>query len=327
MGAVSIMSHGEIKVSPIPNVGIVIVNWNAGHHLAECLRSIHDHGGGHVARVVVVDNGSTDGSLDDLGGLAQDFDIVRAGENLGFGRACNLGAKRCLDLDYILFLNPDARLTANSLAPCVRFMESIEGETTGIVGARLLGETGETQRHCARFPSWRTILGQATGLSRIAPSLLPPHLMSDFDHLESREVDQVIGAFFLVRSRLFEAMGGFDERFFVYFEEVDFAHRAKARGWRTYYLADAVGFHRGQGSSEKVKAHRLFYSLRSRLQYAFKHFSRTEAWCVVAITFTVELVARAARGLMHGSYAEFRDVARAYRMLLFHTTRHRGLGS
>jgi len=94
-------------------------------------------------------------------------------------------------------------------------------------------------------------------------------------------VDQVIGAFFLVRRALFETLGGFDERFFMYFEEVDFSKRAQMRGAASVYLGAARAFHSGGYSSRQVKASRLFYSLRSRFLYGFKHFRPAEAVAVL----------------------------------------------
>lgn len=295
-------------------IDIVIVNWNSGVQLAECLESIRQFGEDYVGRVVVVDNGSTDGSFE-VNGAGLTFELIRTKENLGFSRACNLGAEQCT-APYLLFLNPDARLMAGSLQTALVFMNNEKSERIGICGIRLIDEFGATQRNCARFPSWRTYFGLATMLKNISPRLFPPHFLQEFDHMTSRTVDQVIGAFFLVRHNLFQELGGFDERFFVYFEELDFSLRARQAGWTTWYLAEAVAFHKGGGVSEQVKAHRLFYSLRSRILYAFKHFSRTQAWSVVGVTLLIESVSRLARGVLHGSGQELRDTARGYGMLL-----------
>ncbi len=294
-------------------VDIVIVNWNSGDFLRECIGSIRAYGGSVVRRVVVVDNGSTDNSLDiDVAGAS--FDIVCLGQNLGFARACNLGAARCASR-YILFLNPDARLMAGALDKCVAFLESEAAAQVGICGVRLLNERGDTQRHCANFPVWRTYLGNMIGMDRIFPAIFPPHFMHGFDHLTSRPVDQVIGAFFFVRRSVFENLGGFDERFFVYFEELDFSLRAMRAGWSTWYLADAVAFHKGGGSSERVKAMRLFYSLRSRMLYVAKHFSKNRALAVILLTLLVEPFTRLLRAALRGSGREGWDTLRGYAMV------------
>jgi GT2 family glycosyltransferase len=292
---------------------IVIVNWNSGKQLENCLNSIKNYKDDNVGDIVIVDNGSIDSSLDIV---LDDIDIFikHMAKNFGFAYACNVGSVAS-QATYLLFLNPDAELLGGGLKKAIDFMQSPEAVNIGICGVRLIDENGHTQRHCAHFPTWRTYLGQVMGLQHFLPRQFPPHFMIEFDHLSSREVDQVIGAFFLVRREVFEKLGGFDERFFVYFEELDFSLRARQAGWRTWYLAEAVAFHKGGGTSEQVKAHRLFYSLRSRMLYAFKHFSPPAAWAVVAITMCIEPLSRLARALLRRSTQEIGDTWRGYTML------------
>lgn len=292
-------------------IDIVIVNYNAGAMLEQCLASVWTHADGIVERAVVVDNGSTDGSLD--GPAVRAADVVRAGENLGFARACNLGAARG-SAELVLFLNPDAELRADTLAKVVARMAMPDCAQVGIAGVQLVDAEGHVARHCARFPGWRTFLGASTGLGGKLPGL-PAHFMTDFDHLSTREVDEVIGAFFLVRRPVFEALGGFDERFFVYYEELDFALRAHRAGWRTLYLAEAQALHHGGGASDRVKAHRLFFLLRSRVLYAFKHFGAPAAWATTAAAVAAEPAARLVRAALRGSADEARDTIAGARML------------
>jgi GT2 family glycosyltransferase len=151
-------------------------------------------------------------------------------------------------------------------------------------------------------------------LSRWAPALFPRHLLGADECRATRDVDQVIGAYFMIRRPLFDALGGFDERFFVYFEEVDLSLRARHAGYRSVYFHDARAYHRGGLSSDQVKAARLYYSLRSRLLYAWKHFSPIQAWFVMAVTFGVEWPARAlAAGVRRGGAPE--ETAAAFRQL------------
>ncbi len=291
-------------------VHIVIVNWNAGDWLRRCLASIADHGSGLVDRVVVVDNGSTDGSAE-FGAPSGLPELIATGENLGFARASNLGARGAA-VPYLLFLNPDAALGEGTLQRALAFMEGPEAADVAVCGARLVDENGQTQRHCARFPTARTFLGSATGLGALFPRLFPPLLMEDFDHLESRRVDHVIGAFYLVRRELFESLSGFDERFFVYLEDLDLSLRVREAGRRVHYLAEAFAFHKGGGTSEQVKARRLFYSLRSRILYAFKHFRRRHARTVALATLLIEPLPRLIRALVRLSPREAGDTLRAF---------------
>lgn len=294
-------------------VHIVIVNWNSGDWLRRCLASIGGHGAGLVDRVVVVDNGSSDGSA--VLAPSGPAEVIATGENLGFARASNLGA-RDATAPLLLFLNPDAALVEATLQRAVAYMESSEAAGVAVCGIRLVDEQGRTQRHCARFPTPRILFGAATGLSRLFPKRFPSLLMEDFDHLESRCVDHVIGAFYLVRRDVFERLGGFDERFFVYLEDLDLSLRVHRAGWQVHYLAEATAFHKGGGTSEQVKARRLFYSLRSRLLYAFKHFSRPAAWGVLAATVLIEPFVRLLRALFRLSPREFADTIRGYALLV-----------
>lgn len=297
-------------------VDIVIVNWNSGAHLKSCVDSVLDHAGTTLGQIVIVDNHSTDNSLAllSVSALAR-VHIIRAASNLGFAKACNLGARQC-SAPFLLFLNPDARLHAHSVDETLAFMHSPAAAGIGICGVQLINEHGQTQRHCARFPHVSTYLGHATGLSTLIPSLLPPLQMTDFDHLSSRVVDHVIGAYFFVRTSLFRKLHGFDERFFVYLEDLDFSLRASAIGFKAYYLASTQAFHKGGGSSEQVKPQRLFYSLRSRLIFAFIHFGRPQACAIAALTLLVEPWPRFLRALMRLSVQELRDTIKAYTMLI-----------
>jgi len=292
-------------------IDVVIVNWNAGPQLAEAVGSVIEHGDGLVERIIVVDNSSTDGS--DALALHPLLTIVRAGENLGFARGCNLGARQG-GARYILFLNPDAKVMVGTLATVARFMESGAAERVGICGARLVDEYGATARDSARFPVWRTFVGQSLGLSGKI-GLFPEQFLTDFDHEYSRMVDHVIGAFFFVRRSVFDLLQGFDEDFFVYYEDLDFSIRAKQAGGNSYFLAEAVAHHKGGGTSARVKARRLFYVLRSRIIYSWKHFPRRGAWIATTLIVTIEPITRLVRAALRRSPAEARDTVRGFWML------------
>lgn len=299
-------------MAPEKRLTIIIVNWNAGAQLRACLESIRQYGAAWVERTVVVDNGSTDGSdagLDALPGVT----LIRAGTNLGFAAACNLGASDAAG-EYLLFLNPDAALHEGTLPISLDFMDNPANSKVGICGVKLRDEAGHISRSCARFPSARSLALQAIGVDRIAPIL--GHFMADWDHLQNRQVDQVIGAFFLVRRQLFAALHGFDERFFVYFEDLDFSLRAHRAGWLSVYLADAEAFHAGGGTSRQIKARRLFYTLRSRILYAAKHFSVPGSVLVTLVTFLIEPWSRAVWALGRLSWAGLKETGLAYGMLL-----------
>jgi GT2 family glycosyltransferase len=279
-----------------PSIHVVIVNWNSGAQLRECLNSFAAVADDAVTltRVTVVDNASTDGSCEGLGAQARDtlpLSLIRNDVNLGFGMACNQGAAGA-EADFLLFLNPDTRLMPGSLEVPARYLGSPHHEAVGIVGIQLVGTDGKVARNTARAPTARQMIGNSLGLDRVLPAWFPPHFAREWPHDETRVVDQVMGAFFFVRRAVFEELGGFDERFFVYYEDLDFALRARARGWSSVYLAGAKAFHRGRGTTDAATERRTFYFARSKLLFARKFFSARAALAVMAVTLTLEPVAR-----------------------------------
>lgn len=289
-------------------IATIIVNWNAGNQLKHCVDSLT---GTIAQQIIVVDNASTDGS-DCAIAHFPNVSLIRAHENLGFGKACNLGAQHA-NSEYLLFLNPDAAVFPGTLDKALAFMQDSANADVGICGVQLVDESGHVSRSCARFPTPSGFFVHAFGLNRVFPSL--GHFMAEWPHDTTQEVDQVIGAFFMVRRQLFDLLGGFDERFFVYFEEVDFTYRARQAGWRSVYLADVKAFHAGGGTTNQVKARRLFYSLRSRLLYAFKHFSLGGAWLVLLATLLLEPASRTGHALLRRSWPAVKETWAAYGML------------
>jgi len=297
------------------SLDIVIVNWNTGNQLQQCLNSIAgtDRDAFELRRVVVVDNASTDGSAR-LTAADLPLTLIQNGSNLGFAAACNRGAFGS-SADYLLFLNPDTRLFRNSLSgPAVVMHQSVH-QKTGIFGIQLLDVTGDVNRSCARFPTPSLFFHKMTGMNRLFPDRIVSLAMTDWDHLETRTVDQVIGAFFLVRTLLFQALNGFDERFFMYFEELDFSFRAFQKGWRTCYLSEFQAYHKGCGASDRVKDIRLFYALRSQILYGFKHFKRKEAFLLLLGVLLIEPWARLGNAVSTKSPGQLRDTLKAYAML------------
>jgi GT2 family glycosyltransferase len=296
---------------------IILVNWNSGSRLTEAIASIAQHHDGLVSSVIVVDNASADDSLAYVGSLSDlpfPLHILRNPANRGFAAACNQGAALA-GSEYLLFLNPDTRLFSDSLSAPLAFMRRPENAGVGIVGIRLIDEHDRVARSCARFPSLGIFMAQSMGLNRL-PGLrhLNTH-MSDWAHDGTAVVDHVIGAYYFIRRSLFESLGGFDERFFVYLEDLDLSLRARRAGWRSVYLADAQAFHAGGGTSYQVRPHRLYYSLRSRLYYGFKHFSALEAWILLGATLILEPVFRSVFSLVREGGQGVRDTWKGYAML------------
>lgn len=303
----------------LPVLDVIVVNWNSGGLLAACIKSLAKTNTSNFrfGRIVVVDNGSFDNSMDLLNELALgSMPIVKIfnKRNIGFGAACNLGASGS-QADYFLFLNPDTEVFESSLNVPIEWMECAVNTGTGIIGIQLLDDSGSVTRTCARFPGIINYINHCFGLNRLMPSLCRVPIMEEWCHNESMIVDHVIGAFMMVRAGLFKDLVGFDERYFVYYEDLDFSYRASQLGYNSMYLVEAQAYHKCGGTSGQVKAERLFYSLRSRIFYGYKHFSRINALMLSFITVVIEPISRCALSLIRARFDDFRHTLRGYIML------------
>ncbi len=312
-------------MKPGPAVRIIIVNWNTGDQLRECMKSIARcvQIGYELESVVIVDNHSSDDSCAGIAPIGLQAQTICNPSNRGFAAACNQGAKGS-QADYLLFLNPDMLLNPDSLSVPVVYLSAPGNGDVGICGIQLVDQDGAIQRSCSRFPTPRMLLAGGVGLDRLAGFRHLQPFMVEWDHARSAAVDHVIGAFFMVRRSVFEALGGFDERFFVYYEEVDFALRARKAGWKCFYLTGAQACHHGRGSSESVRGDRLFYILRSRILFAFKHFGRGGALGVVLGALFPEFVARLLGSGLERSWQGVGETLEGYAKLWKYLLSHAG---
>ena len=300
------------------DLDIVIVNWNTGSKLQECLQSIsltNSASDFHLSKCIVVDNASNDKSANDLKGLPYPFTIIQNRENKGFAYACNQGADLGI-AEYLLFLNPDIKLFPDSLTKAFLFMQKVQNKQVGILSIQLVDQKGLVLRNVSHFPTPRSLFYQMLGLDNLWPGRFKSHFLTTWDHQENREVDQVQGAYYFVRRKVFEELGGFDERFFMYFEDLDFAYRARQAGWKSYYLAEAQAIHFGGGSSNQVKARRLFYVLNSRVLYIAKHYGVIAARKILISSLIVEFWARLGWNLINLLWHNIIETIQAYSMFV-----------
>jgi GT2 family glycosyltransferase/lipopolysaccharide/colanic/teichoic acid biosynthesis glycosyltransferase len=225
------------------DLSIVVVGYNSRDELRSCLASIREHAGRVAVETIVVDNESSDGTA---ACVRREFPGVRVFENtanLGYSRAVNQGIRESRGR-YILILNPDVVVRAGALGRLVEFMDA--HPDGGMAGAKLLNPDGSVQDSCRRFHTFWTLILRRTPLGRAFPRsrALSRYLMRDFDHNESREVEWLLGACMIARRAALEDIGLMDERFFMYFEDVDWCYRTSKSGWKVYYVADAVMEHR-----------------------------------------------------------------------------------
>lgn len=295
-------------------IDIVIINWNSGDYLQKCIQSIFlTENENLINKILIIDNNSTDSSAHQIKPNDK-IEIIRNKENRGFAKACNQGFKLST-AQFVLLLNPDTQLLNTTLKECTVFMNA--NPEIDILGCRLLDDSGETSPSCSRFPTPASIFIDCAGFSKIFPSIFSPAiLMTDWNHSESRYVDQVMGAFMFMRRPIFEKVGYFDERFFVYFEELDFSKRLSDCGGKTYYNRNISAIHSGEGTTKRVKAFRLYLNIKSRLQYSKKHFSRSGFLLVWFGSYVIEPFSRTLFLVFSGKFNEIKAVFKGYSMLI-----------
>ncbi len=255
------------------DVSVIIVNWNTRGLLAQCLQSLYDTTNNLGFEVIVVDNASADGSVEMV---CQDFprvQLVVNANNVGFVRANN----QALPLSrgrYVLLLNSDAAVLPGALLRMVQFMDAQPG--VGIVGPRILNPNGSFQSSYMDFPNLLSELLLMTKLSKVVYGRhFPSH--SPQQSRETRAVDWMQGACIMIRRETLEEIGGLDEIFFMYSEEVDWCWRARQAGWAVYYLSEAKVLHWGSQSSSKVPVKRRSLVYKSKLLFLDKHHGPTTA--------------------------------------------------
>lgn len=303
-----------MNASP-PDLSIVVVNWNVRELLRRCLASIAGSDGllvggldtlststsegGWKAEVIVVDNASADGSV---AMLAQDFpwvQVIANQENLGFTRANNQGVAAGRGA-YVLFLNPDAELTPPALSLMLRYAEA--HPQVGVVGPQLRYGDGRLQSSRRRFPTLSTFLLESTVVQRWWPRnrVLARYYVLDRPDDAISQVDWVVGACMLLRRAVLDQIGGFDEGFFMYSEELDLCRRAVDAGWQVVYLPDALVTHHEGKSSEQVVAARHVRFHTARLRYVQKYHGPLAAAVVrsfLLLTFVYQWLEEAAKWL------------------------------
>ena len=250
-------------------LAVVIVSHNSARWLGPCLHSVYSHAGGATLDVVVVDSGSTDGSAALVG---RDFPQARVlcVENRGFAHANNRGLAT-VRARYVLFLNPDTEIVSGSFAELVKAMDM--RSTVGLIGCRQLTPDGELYPTIRRFPTAGRMLWEALGSERypIRRPWMGERELDPEAYERETPCDWTSGSFMLARTCAVRAVGGMDERFFLYCEEPDLCLRIKRSGWDVRHLpAMTIVHHVGKEWGDVRLAAQEAYARR---QYAAKHMS------------------------------------------------------
>jgi len=258
------------------DVTLVIVNYNSTQLLEQLAASIPDACGLLAYEVCVVDNASRVFDAEGFRRRHPEYRLIANTENLGFAYACNQGIREARGR-HVALVNPDVILKPDCLAVLVRYLDT--HADTAVVGPQLLNADGSVQSSCRRIPTVFDIFFESSGLARLFPRhpVLGGYRMTYWAHDDERAVEQVMGAVFGVRRAVLDEVGAFDERFFMYYEEVDLCRRIAARGYRIVFTpaAQAIHFMGESAATDKTNALVGFY--RSRAQFFRKHEGRLSA--------------------------------------------------
>lgn len=258
---------------------VVIPSWNTIDLLRRCLQTLC------LAelpstQIVVVDNGSQDGSPDMVAAEFPDAVLIRNPRNEGFAIACNQGMRRATG-EWVLLLNSDTEVRPDAIAKMLAWLR--EHPEYGGAAPRLVNPDGSTQRSLQAFPGWWTPFFFGTPMERWMPRSreLVRYFMLDHSHEESCDVDQPPAAVLLLRRSMLEEIGLFDEDLWLFYNDVDLSLRMKQAGWRTRFVADAKVLHH-EGASTSTFGSMLKIWQKDRLLYYRKHMGRVGGWWIKA---------------------------------------------
>ena len=249
------------------DVSIIIVNWNTKKLLLDCICSIYETVKNISFEIWLVDNASSDGSVEAVKQNYPDVKIIQNTKNLGFAAANNIALERMCG-QYALLLNTDTILTNGAVEDLFDFME--KNQDAGMACGQLLNQDGSKQNSIANFPGILSLLCNESLLQILFPRKFPGKRR---EYKKPVEVDSCIGACLMVRKKAMDEVGLLDKRYFFFFEETDWAYRMKQAGWKIYFVPSAGIFHiQGQTVGHNAGSRIMFY--RSRYIYFKKWHPR-----------------------------------------------------
>ena len=295
------MQPSNRPILPAPDVSILIISWNVRALLLDCLAALPAAVGDDFSyEVIVVDNANQDGTVEAVQERFPAVRIIANRENRGFTGGNNqaLAAARGR---YLFLLNPDTRPQPGSIAELTRYLNA--HPDVGMVGPQLRYGDGSPQSSRRRFPTLLTLFTESTIIQHYFPglSLFARYSVADIPDDREQEVDWLVGAALMARREVCEQIGGLDEGFFMYSEELDWCKRAKDAGWRIAYDPAAEIIHYEGKSSEQAVARRDIAFFSSRVRYTRKYYGRAWAellrWWLLA-TFGFQWLREGAKWLV-----------------------------
>ena len=255
-------------------ISVIIVNYNVKDFLEQCLLSVQAALKNIQGEIIVIDNASSDGSINYLQPKFPLVKFIANTENTGFGKACNQGFKLSSG-QYILFLNPDTIVPADCFGKCISFLHS--HAEAGALGVKMLDGNGKFLKESKRaFLSLSTSLFKMSGLAGLFPhsKIFAKYYLGHLDENKNHEVDVLAGAFMLIKRNVLELTGGFDETFFMYGEDIDLSYRIQKAGFKNYYFSEIQVTHFKGESTKKGSLNyiKMFYGAMNI--FVNKHYKK-----------------------------------------------------
>lgn len=252
------------------SISAVVISYRGMEFIPDCLRTLSDELDQFDHEIIVVDNGSDDGTIRFIETDYPDLNLIKNESNLGFAQAVNQGIQMARG-DYLWILNQDIRIRSGCLKTLLECHISLD--KVGVIGPRFVGFDGQLQKCCRRFPRYHHLIGELTGLNLLLKksSFFNGWKMGDFDHLSSRAVEQPMGAAMLLTRQIIDDIGLMDEKFGMFFNDVDYCHRIVKSGWTNFYCHDAVIEHYLGGSSSRSKPKMIWLAHLGMYRYYCKY--------------------------------------------------------
>jgi hypothetical protein len=283
------------------DLSIIIVNYNTRRMTLDCLESVYANLGNLSAEIILIDNASTDGSVEDVQTRFPDTHVICNAENRGFATANNLGFAIATGR-HVLLLNSDTIVRGQVLAASVAYMD--DRPDVGAMGCRVLNTDGSLQHTCTSYPSLLNLTLLCVGLDRLKP--FDRYRLTRWARDNERDVDIVSGCYLLVRREVIEKVGGLDEAFFFYGEETDWARRIRKAGWRLRFAPVGEIVHHGSGSARKLSHRRDVWLTSGLVRLHRKHdglLAAIGAWTVLAMHNLLRLLIWSVLGILPQSAA------------------------
>jgi len=277
---------------------VIVVTWNGKQYAVECLSSLEENTGALPIEVIVVDNGSTDGTPEEIQRQFPGVTLVQNNANLGFAKANNIGLGRARGR-YLCLVNSDVVVPAGCLEKMFAYLDQNPG--IGMLGPKMLAPSGGVGQSVMRLPTVWNTLCCSLGLHTVFPKseLFGSFLMNEYAYDSIEDVEVLTGWFWVVRRKALTEVGGLDERFFMYGEDIDWSYRFRKAGWRVVFYPDAAALHYGAASSSQAPTRFYVEMRRANLQYFEKHHGCIGAAGYKAAVLMHELVRIAGHGILY----------------------------